>query len=67
MISGVQLTVDAHRCAAPNKTADYQRVYSEWCQEFQKYRNALQRWEKRQNKCAALSAPEVLSSYSPLV
>lgn len=63
------LTVDAHRCAAPNKTADYQKVYSEWCQEFQKYKSALKTWEKRQNKCASGSAQNLLEGYqtSPLV
>ena len=67
-----QLTVDAHRCAAPNKTADYQKVYSEWCQEFQKYKSALKTWEKRQNKCSVAAGqqqPLQLEGYqtSPLV
>ncbi len=74
-LSSHQLSVDAHRCAAPGKTADYQRAYSEWCHEFQKYRAALQSWEKRQNKCAALAGPERMQLaakhhndiYSPLV
>ena len=49
-VSDFHLSVDAHRCAAPNKTADYQKVYSEWCNEFQKYKRDLKLWEKRQNE-----------------
>ncbi len=37
-----------------------QRAYSDWCHEFQKYRSALQSWEKRQNKCAAVAGTERL-------
>jgi hypothetical protein len=51
IISSYQLRVDAHTCLAPNKTADYQKVYSDWCHEFQKYKNALKTWEDRQEKC----------------
>ena len=63
-----QLSVDGHRCTAPNKTADYQKVYSEWCQEFQKYKSALKMWEKHQNKCS-VSSQTILEGYqtSPLV
>ncbi|TRY62769.1 hypothetical protein TCAL_00852 [Tigriopus californicus] len=52
IVSHYEVAVDAHRCSSPNKTADYQKVYSEWCSEFQKYKSALKTWEKRQNnKC----------------
>ncbi len=78
-IAAHHLSVDAHRCSAPGKTGDYQRIYSEWCHEYQKYKSALQSWEKRQNKCAALAGPDKLhllatntvkhhnQVYSPLV
>ena len=29
-VSSYELSVDMQRCAAPNKTADYQKIYSEW-------------------------------------
>ncbi len=40
--------------------SSFQRAYSDWCHEFQKYRSALQSWEKRQNKCAAVAGTERL-------
>ena len=55
-VSSHRVSVDAHRCAAPGKTADYQRAYSQWCSEYQKYRSALKSWEERQNKCASAEA-----------
>lgn len=42
------LTVDAHRCSPPARSADYHRVYSDWCHEFQKYKSAMKSWEKKQ-------------------
>lgn len=50
-VTSYDLTVDLQRCAAPNKTADYQKIYSEWCSEFQKYKTALKNWEENKNKC----------------
>ena len=70
-VTSYEVSVDAHRCSGPEKTADYQKVYSDWCNQFQKYKTALQMWEKRQNKCAALSGPEVMARqnqiYNPVV
>ncbi len=54
-ISSYKVSVDFQRCAAPNKTADYQKAYSEWCSEFQKYRSALQSWEKKKHQCSNMS------------
>ena len=42
------LTVDLNRCTAPSKSVDYQRVYSNWCHEFEKYKSAMKLWEKKQ-------------------
>ncbi|CAH0380931.1 unnamed protein product [Bemisia tabaci] len=47
------LTVDAHRCAPPGKNADYHKVYSDWCHEFQKYKHAMKTWEKKQAQCSS--------------
>jgi len=51
VVSSYHIAVDTHRCSAPNKTADYQKIYSDWCHEFEKYKLALKTWEKRQGKC----------------
>lgn len=37
------------RCAAPNKSQDYQKIYADWCHEFEKYKSAMKTWEKRQS------------------
>ena len=42
------ITVDTQRCAAPSKSHDYQKVYSDWCHEFEKYKMAMKTWERRQ-------------------
>lgn len=42
------ITVDTQRCAAPSKSHDYQKVYSDWCHEFEKYKMAMKSWERRQ-------------------
>jgi len=52
LVSSFHIAVDTHRCSAPNKTADYQKIYSDWCNQFEKYKLALKTWEKRQGKCA---------------
>jgi hypothetical protein len=51
LVSSYHIAVDTHRCSAPNKTADYQKIYSDWCNQFEKYKLALKTWEKRQGKC----------------
>ena len=53
-ITEYDLSIDTHRCAAPERTTDYQKAYSEWCHQFQKYRNALKTWEKKRNECSAI-------------
>lgn len=52
LVSSYHIAVDTHRCSAPNKTADYQKIYSDWCNQFEKYKLALKTWEKRQGKCS---------------
>ena len=70
VIVDYDLSVDAHRCSSPEKTADYQKVYSQWCQQFQKYRDALKSWEQKQNKCSAFAGADIMTGnnvYNPLV
>ena len=46
-----RIIVDLQRCSSPEKSGDYQKAYTEWCNEFQKYRSALQTWEEKQTSC----------------
>lgn len=41
-------TLSYNRCTAPNKGNDYQKIYSDWCHEFEKYKSAMKMWEKKQ-------------------
>ena len=50
-INSYRLLVDLQRCSSPEKSGDYQKAYTEWCNEFQKYRSALQSWEEKQTSC----------------
>ena len=46
-ISTYSISVDMGRCSAPTQATDYQKAYSAWCNEFQKYKTSLREWEKR--------------------
>ena len=37
-----------NRCTPPHKSTDYQKIYSDWCNEFEKYKSAMKSWEKKQ-------------------
>jgi len=54
LVSSYHIAVDTHRCSAPNKTADYQKIYSDWCNQFEKYKLAIQTWEKKKGKCGKI-------------
>lgn len=45
------LNIDLNRCTAPSKSVDYQRIYSNWCHEFEKYKMSKKVWEKKQLRC----------------
>ncbi|CAG0890637.1 unnamed protein product [Darwinula stevensoni] len=45
------ITVDSHRCAPPGKAQDYQKVYSDWCHQFEKYKLAMETWKRKQAQC----------------
>lgn len=42
------VTVEIQKCSAPTQASDFQKVYAEWCHEFQKYKQAMQIWQRRQ-------------------
>jgi len=46
-ISTYAVSVDMGRCSAPTQATDYQKAYSAWCNEFQKYKTSLREWEKK--------------------
>lgn len=52
IVCSYNITVDAHRCSAPARTNDFQKVYSDWCHEFEKYKLAMKTWERKQAQCA---------------
>lgn len=51
LLCSYNVTVDAHRCSPPSKGNDYQKIYSDWCHEFEKYKSAMKTWEKKQTVC----------------
>ncbi|XP_045110668.1 semaphorin-2A-like isoform X1 [Portunus trituberculatus] len=53
IVCSYNITVDAHRCSAPARTNDFQKVYSDWCHEFEKYKLAMKTWERKQAQCAS--------------
>ncbi|XP_040568273.1 semaphorin-2A [Lepeophtheirus salmonis] len=57
IVNSYHIAVDSHRCSAPNKTADYQKIYSDWCHEFQRYKSALKTWELKQAQCGSEPPP----------
>jgi len=62
LVSSFHIAVDSHRCSAPNKTADYQKIYSDWCNQFEKYKLALKTWEKRKGQCSPVPVIPQLAS-----
>ena len=58
----LQFFTPNRRCSAPNKTADYQKIYSDWCNQFEKYKLALKTWEKRKGQCSPVPVIPQLAS-----
>ncbi|KAL5285645.1 Sema-2a.2 family protein [Megaselia abdita] len=58
------VNVDAHRCTPPTKKNDYQKIYSHWCNEFEKYKSAMKKWQERQEQCIANQKKSSSSSNS---
>ncbi|CAD7014434.1 unnamed protein product [Ceratitis capitata] len=46
LLCSYNITVDAH-------SNDYQKIYSDWCHEFEKYKTAMKSWEKKQAQCSS--------------
>ncbi|KAJ8672434.1 hypothetical protein QAD02_003693, partial [Eretmocerus hayati] len=52
LLCSYNITVETHRCSSPARTNDYQRIYSDWCHEFEKYKSGMKNWEKKQSMLA---------------
>ena len=63
LVSSYHIAVDSHRCSAPNKTADYRKIYSDWCNQVEKYKLAIKSWEKKKGKCSKVKLPVIYSMY----
>lgn len=48
LLCAFNITVDTHRCSPPGKSHDYHKIYSDWCHEFERYKNAMKTWERKQ-------------------
>uniref|UniRef100_A0A1B0BPG5 Uncharacterized protein n=1 Tax=Glossina palpalis gambiensis TaxID=67801 RepID=A0A1B0BPG5_9MUSC len=48
LLCSYSVNVDAHRCTPPSKKNDYQKIYSHWCNEFEKYKSAMKQWQAKQ-------------------
>lgn len=44
------ITVNTKTCSAPDEL-QYRKIYSDWCKEFEKYKNLMQKWETKQLSC----------------
>ncbi|XP_055920280.1 semaphorin-2A-like, partial [Eupeodes corollae] len=53
LLCSYSVNVDAHRCTPPSKKNDYQKIYSHWCNEFEKYKSAMKQWQATQEQCNA--------------
>uniref|UniRef100_A0A1A9WR55 Uncharacterized protein n=1 Tax=Glossina brevipalpis TaxID=37001 RepID=A0A1A9WR55_9MUSC len=51
LLCSYSVNVDAHRCTPPSKKNDYQKIYSHWCNEFEKYKSAMKQWQAKQEQC----------------
>lgn len=69
LLCSYNITVDAHRCSAPAKSNDYQKIYSDWCHEFEKYKSAMKSWERKQavSSLTTIQMKAFLSSFSFLL
>lgn len=58
------ITVDTKTCSAPTE-ADYRKIYSDWCHEFEKYKAAMKTWQNKQAKCQGAHPNDVTYQGNP--
>ncbi|XP_015920801.1 semaphorin-2A isoform X2 [Parasteatoda tepidariorum] len=60
------ITVDTKTCSAPSE-AEYRKIYSDWCHEFEKYKMAMKTWQTKQTKCQSVHPNDVTYQGGTLV
>uniref|UniRef100_A0A8D8XHJ2 Semaphorin-2A n=2 Tax=Cacopsylla melanoneura TaxID=428564 RepID=A0A8D8XHJ2_9HEMI len=55
LLCNYNIVVDPKRCTAPSQKEDYRKVYADWCNEFRKYKSAMEKWQLRQEQCSSRS------------
>ncbi|GIY92151.1 hypothetical protein CEXT_675802 [Caerostris extrusa] len=60
------ITVDTKTCSAPSE-AEYRKIYSDWCHEFEKYKMAMKTWQTKQAKCQSVHPNDVTYQGGTLV
>lgn len=60
------ITVDTKTCSAPSE-AEYRKIYSDWCHEFEKYKLAMKTWQTKQAKCQSVHPNDVTYQGGTLV
>ncbi|XP_021968718.1 semaphorin-2A isoform X2 [Folsomia candida] len=51
LLCAFNVSIEIQKCSAPEKASDFQKVYAEWCHEFQKYKESMAVWQRRQEQC----------------
>ncbi|XP_054160696.1 semaphorin-2A-like isoform X2 [Oppia nitens] len=57
------ISVDPKTCNAPTDS-EFKKAYSEWCHEFEKYKQTMKSWHDRQDKCKTKSHSNDVSNES---
>lgn len=52
------LSVDPKTCSSASES-EFKKIYSDWCNEFEKYKSAMKNW---QNKCSSAAASKMASA-----
>ncbi|XP_025832153.1 semaphorin-2A [Agrilus planipennis] len=53
LLCSYEVNIDFDRCLSPNQNENYQKIYADWCREFEKYKQSRKTWEKKEARCAA--------------
>lgn len=57
------ISVDAKTCSVPTES-DYRKLYSDWCNQLEKYKSLLNNWQKKQQLMQQSSSSSSPSSSS---
>ncbi|XP_025832157.1 semaphorin-2A-like [Agrilus planipennis] len=48
LLCSYEVNIDFDRCLSPNQNENYQKIYADWCREFEKYKQSRKTWEKKE-------------------